>query len=147
MAVPAFGFSVGDFITRINLAIDVVNACRDTGRVSSQYEKTLVEFKAYLAILRRLQDPTVSTNAVVNSLASSCEGPVNDFMAKVEKYKASLAKSTVSSMHTFPRKAQWALVAKKAVDELKSLIAVPLCAISVELVLENRSVYYLINHP
>ena len=144
MAVPAFGFSVGDFIMGINLAIDVVKACSDTGGASSQYERTLAEFKAYLAILRRLQDPTVSTNAVVNNLASSCEGPVNDFMAKVEKYKASLAKSAVCSMHTFPRKAQWALVAKKAVGELKSSIAVPLCAISVELVLENRSVYCLI---
>ena len=93
MVVP-FGFSIGDFIDGINIAIDVVKACTDTGGASSQYERVLVELETYLALLRKLQDSSVPTTTEVNRLASSCEQPVRQFLTKVEKYRRSLAKPT-----------------------------------------------------
>ncbi len=147
MVAPVFGFSVGDFIAGINIAIDVIKACKDTGGASSQYERALVEFETYLALLRKLQDPNVPTTAEINRLASSCEHPVQQFVTKIEKYKCSLAKSAGSgdSVHqtfrylrTFPRKAQWAMVAKKAVEELRLAIGPQLSAIGVLMELESR---------
>lgn len=147
MAAPIFGFSVGDFIAGINIAIDVIKACKDTGGASSQYESVLVEFEAYLALLHKLQDPNVPRGAEINKLASSCEQPVKQFVTKIEKYRSSLAKSagpydsihqTARYLRTFPRKAQWAMVVKKTVDELRLGIGPHLSAIGLLIELERR---------
>lgn len=147
MAAPIFGFSVGDFIAGIKIAIDVIKACKDTGGASSQYESVLVEFEAYSALLHRLQDPNIPTSIEINRLASSCEQPVKNFVAKIEKYRSSLAKSagpydsihqTARHLRTFPRKAQWAMVAKKTVDELRLGIGPHLAAIGLSIELESR---------
>ncbi len=151
MVVPPFGFSVGDFIDGINVAIDVIKACKDTGGASSQYERVLVEFETYLALLRKFQDPNVPTTAEINRLASSCEQPVQRFMTKIEKYRHSLAKSagshdpihhTIRHLRTFPRKAQWAIVAKKTVEELRLGIGPQLSAIGLLIELESRRVAF-----
>ena len=147
MVVPPFGFSIGDFIDGINSAIDVVKACKDAGGASSQYERVLVEFETYLALLRKLQDPNVPTTAEINRLASSCEEPVRQFLTKVEKYRCSLAQpagsrdsihQTARYLRTFPRKAQWAVVAKKTVEELRLGVGPQLSAIGLLIELESR---------
>ena len=147
MAAPIFGFSVGDFIAGINIAIDVIKACKDTGGASSQYAGVLVEFEAYLALLHKLQDPNVPRSTEINNLASGCEQPVKQFVTKIEKYRSSLAKSagpydslnqTARFLRTFPRKAQWAMVAKKTVDELRLGIGPHLSAIGLLIELESR---------
>ena len=152
MVVPPFGFSVGDFISGINVAIDVIKACKDTGGASSQYERVLVEFETYLALLRKLQDSSVPTTAEMTRLASSCEHPVQQFVTKIEKYRRSLAKSagshdsvhhTARSLRTFPRKAQWAVVAKKTVEELRLGIGPQLSAIGLLVELESRRVAFV----
>ena len=153
MVVP-FGFSIGDFIDGINIAIDVVKACTDTGGASSQYERVLVELETYLALLRKLQDSSVPTTTEVNRLASSCEQPVRQFLTKVEKYRRSLAKPTGShyfihqtarNLRTFPRKAQWAIVAKKTVEELRLGIGPQLSAIGLLIELESRRVAFVLS--
>ena len=147
MAAPIFGFSVGDFIAGINVAIDVIKACKDTGGASSQYDSVLVEFEAYSALLHRLQDLNVSTSIDINRLASSCEQPVKQFLTKVEKYRSSLAKSagsydsihqTARYLRTFPRKFQWAMLVKKTVNELRLGIGPHLAAIGLSIELESR---------
>ena len=149
MAAPVFGFSVGDFIAGINIAIDVIEACKDTGGASSQYERVIVEFETYLALLRKLQDANVPTTAEINRLASSCERPVQQFMTKIEKYRYSLTMPasshdffhyTAHHIRTFPRKAQWATVAKKAVEELRLGVGPQLSAIGLLIGLESRRV-------
>ena len=152
MVVPTFGFSVGDFIAGINIAVDVIKACKETGGASSQYEGFLVEFEAYLALLRKLQDANVPTTAEINRLASSCERPVQQFVTKIQKYRCSLTKPadshdfvqyTAHHLRTFPRKAQWATVAKKSVEELRSGIGPQLSAIGLLIELENRQVAFI----
>ena len=154
MVVPLFGFSVGDFIAGVNIAIDVIKACKDTGGASSQYERVLVEFETYLALLRKLQDPNVPTTAEINRLASSCEQPVQQFVTKIEKHRRSLAKSagshdpvhhTARYLRTFPRKAQWAVVAKKTVEELRLGIGPNLSAIGLLIELESRRVAFVLS--
>ena len=151
MVVPAFGFSVGDFIAGINIAIDVVKACKDTGGASSQYESVLVEFETYLTLLHKLQDSSIPTTAEVNRLASSCKQPVQQFLTKIEKYRCSLSQPTGShhfvhhtarNLRTFPRKAQWAVMAKKTVEELRLGIGPQLSAIGLLIELESRRVAF-----
>ena len=151
MVVPTFGFSVSDFIAGINVAIDVIKACKDTDGASSQYERVLIEFETYLALLRKLQDPNVPTTAEINRLASSCEQPVQQFRTKVEKYRCSLAHPTGShnfvhhtarKLRTFPRTAQWAVVAKKTVEELRLDIGPKLSVIGLLIALESRQVAF-----
>ena len=151
MVVPPFGFSVGDFIDGINIAIDVIKACKDTDGASSQYERVLVEFETYLIILRKLRDPSVPATAEVIRLASSCEQPMQQFVTRIEKYRRSLAKSagphdpvhhTARYLRTFPRKAQWAVVAKKTVEELRLGIGPQLSAIGLLNELESRRVAF-----
>ena len=153
MVFPPFGFSVGDFITGINTAVDVIKACKDTDGASSQYEGVLVEFETYLGLLRKLQDSSVPKTTEVNRLASSCEEPVRQFLTKVEKYRCSLAKPTGSqdfvhhtarNLCTFPRKAQWAIVAKKTVEELRLGIGPQLAAIGLLIALESRQVAFVL---
>ena len=148
MVVP-FGFSIGDFVNGINTAIDVIRACKDAGGASSQYDRVLVEFETYIALLRKLQDSSISTSAEINRLASSCEEPVRYFLTKIEKYRCSLAKpagshdsihQTARNLRTFPRKAQWAIVAKKTVEELRLGIGPQLSAIGLSIELESRRV-------
>ena len=153
MVVPTFGFSVGDFIAGINIAVDVIKACKDTGGASSQYKRVIVEFEAYLALLRKLQDANVPTTAEINRLASSCERPVQQFVTKIEKYRRSLTKpvsshdsvhDTARHLRTFPRKAQWATVAKKSVEELRLGIGPQLSAIGLLIELESRRVAFFL---
>ena len=152
MVVP-FGFSIGDFIDGISVAIDVIKACKDTGGASSQYERVLVEFETYLIVLRKLQDPNVLASTELNRLASSCEQPVRQFLTKVEKYRCSLAKQadsqdfvhdTARNLRTFPRKAQWVIVAKKTVEELRLGIGPQLSAIGLLIELESRQVAFVL---
>ena len=149
MVVPPFGLSIGDFIDGINTAIDVIRACKDAGGASSQYERVLVEFETYLAILRKLQDTIVPATTEVNRLASSCEQPVRQFLTKLEKYGRSFARPrgshdfvhhTARNLCTFPRKAQWAVVARKTVEELRLGIGPQLSAIGLLVELENTRV-------
>ena len=152
MVVP-FGFSIGDFIDGINIAVDVVKACKDADGASSDFVRVLVEFETYLALLRKLQDASVPTTTEVNRLASSCEKPIRQFRTKVERYRCSLAKptesqdfvhQTVRNLRTFPRKAQWAIVAKKTVEELRLGIGPQLSAIGLLIELESRQVAFLL---
>ena len=153
MVVPPFGFSVGDFISGINIAIDVIKACKDADEASSQYERVLLEFETYLTILRKLQDPNVPASTEINRLASNCEQPMRQFLTKVEKYRCSLTKPTGSqdfvhhtarNLRTFPRKAQWAIVAKKTVEELRLGIGPQLAAIGLLIELESRQVAFVL---
>ena len=150
MVVPPFGFSVGDFIDGINIAIDIIEACKDTGGASYQYQRVLVEFETYLTLFHKLQDSSIPT-AEVNKLASSCEQAVQQFVTKIEKYRRSLAKPTGSHdfvhhtarhLRTFPRKAQWAVVGKKTVEELRLGIGPQLSAIGLLIELESRRVAF-----
>ena len=145
MVAPAFGFSVGDFITGIEAAIDVIKACRETGGAVSQYGQTLAEFQAYLSTFRRLQDPQVATTAEIISIARNCEGPIQRFMKKVEKYQDSLTTTGTStggglvhSVRKFPRKAQWAVRASKEIEKLRAGLGPPLSTIGLLLDLELR---------
>ena len=147
MVVPAFGFSVGDFITGIEAAIEVIKAYRETRGAISQYRQTPAEFQAYLSTFRRLQDPQVATTAEIISIARNCEGPIQCFMKKVEKYQDSLTTTGTStggglvhSVRKFPRKAQWAVRASKEIEKLRAGLGPPLSTIGLLLDLELRYV-------
>jgi hypothetical protein len=99
MASPGFGFSVGDFIAAIEIAIAVVEACKESGGAVAQYERTQAEFQAYPSLFHRLQDPDISISPGISSLIQICEGSVIDYMAKIASYQSSLSR-TPSTQHS-----------------------------------------------
>ncbi|CAD6582456.1 MAG: hypothetical protein ASARMPRED_000970 [Alectoria sarmentosa] len=52
---PAFGFSVGDFISAIGLVKRVIKAFKDTGGASPEYQLVVIELKGLKDILRHLE--------------------------------------------------------------------------------------------
>ena len=146
MASPGFGFSVGDMIIAMKLAIDVVKACKESGGAKSQYERALVEFQAYLNLLNRLQDQNMLTTADIGKLVRNCEDPIQEFMTKLAKYRDRLSeiprsdhfgRHVLQSIRALPRQAQWALFAEKEVEKLRIGLGPSLSAIGLLLALDQ----------
>ena len=147
MAAPTFGFSVGDFIAAIELAIEVYKACRETGGAESESKRVLVELRAYIALLQRLQGSPNETSKEIGELVSVCQIPVQEFCAKMERkweccnasaISRNSIKNTLRSAKAFLRKVDWALFDAEEVERLKTQIAPPLSAIVLLLALELR---------
>ena len=145
--MPTFGFSIGDFIAAIELAIEVYKACRETGGAQSKSELTLVELRAYITLLQRLQGSQNEASKEINGLVSSCQIPVQEFCAKLERkwercnasaISKNPTKNTLRAMKVFWRKVDWALFDAKEVERLRTQIAQPLSAIGRLLDLELR---------
>ncbi|KAK4693216.1 hypothetical protein P7C71_g4137, partial [Lecanoromycetidae sp. Uapishka_2] len=149
MASPGFGFSVGDTIAGLEVAVNVYKACKEIDGASDQFQRVVVELQIYIAILRRLQDTQYSTISDIQRLAQVCEAQVQTFLAKISKYEAGFAKESsssrslknaVTSVKGFPRKAQWAIVAHKEVEKLKNGLDTSFTALAILLNLDLRSV-------
>ena len=147
MAAPTFGFSIGDFIAVIQLAIEVYEACKETGGAQSKSKLVLVELRAYIALLQRLKGSQSEETKEINELVSICHIPVQEFCAKMERKwepcnpsatSTNSIKNTLWSMKVFLRKVDWALFDAKEVEKLKTQIAPPLSAIGRLLDLELR---------
>ena len=146
MASPGFGFSVGDIIAGIGLAVKVCKACKDTGGAFDQFEHIMVELEAYQAVLQRLQNAQYSTMPEIEKFAAQCMIPVQTFRGKIAKYESAFTESpsspgrslkdVIQSFKVFPRRAQWALIAIKEVKELRAALQLPLSTLGVFLGLD-----------
>ena len=147
MAAPIFGFSIGDFIAIIELAIDVYKACRETGGAQYKSKLVLVELGAYIALLQRLQGCNNEASEEIKELVSICQIPVQEFYAKMKgkwegcntsAISTNPVKNTLRSTKMFWRKVEWALFDAEEVERLRTQIAQPLSAIGRLLDLELR---------
>ncbi|KAF6220078.1 hypothetical protein HO133_003209 [Letharia lupina] len=92
---PAFGFSVGDFISAIGLVKRVTKALKETGGAPTDYQLVVIELKGLKSILRHLETlkPTEDNVTHINAIrgmAVACQLPLRDFMLKLEKYESTL---------------------------------------------------------
>ena len=149
MATPGFGFSIGDFIAGIEVAIKIYQAFKETGGAASESNVVLTELRAYISLLQRLQDSYQYKTPEVNDLLSTCQVPIQEFCTKIERKwvrPAGPVSSTstihfekfLRSMEAVPRKMKWALFDSKAVEKLRMRIAPPLFAIGLILDVESR---------
>lgn len=92
---PAFGFSVGDFISAIGLVKRVTKALKETGGAPTDYQLVVIELKGLKSILRHLEalKPTKDNVTHINAIggmALACQLPLRGFMVKLEKYESTL---------------------------------------------------------
>lgn len=114
-----FGFSVGDFITGIQLVRDVITSLQASGGPSSEYqalamelfslEPALLEVKA----LKSLDDQPKKLKAL-KWAASRCQHTIDRFMTKIQKFQSSLTtQGSGSRWRDGLRKIQWACVRRR----------------------------------
>ncbi|KAI9783622.1 MAG: hypothetical protein M1816_001213 [Peltula sp. TS41687] len=141
--VPAFGFSVGDFISAINLVKKVSKALKTAGGASSDYQLVSIELRGLKHVLRQLEalEPTEDNVSHVNAIrgmALACQLPLRDFLAKLEKYETSMGPfANRISLLGAHHKAKWALSMAEDVEKLRALVAGKV--ISINLLLATHS--------
>ncbi len=150
---PAFGFSVGDFISAISksgrthhtnvkhmlrkatdLITKITKALKETGGASSEYQDAVIELNGLKTTLR---DNIGHVNAI-RGMAFACQLPLRDFQTKLEAYEASLGPwEQSSSIRRVGRKTKWAVIFTAEVDKLRALVAAK--QISINLLLSMQT--------
>ncbi|KPI45917.1 uncharacterized protein AB675_752 [Cyphellophora attinorum] len=125
MSGPAFGFSVGDFVTAIEATTTIIKALKQTGGASSRYIQVLQRLQSLRRILDELESfqPSDSDSAYVNAIrgaARAAKFPLDDFLAKMEKYEPALNPTNRASIsRRAPRSVKWALWVEEEVEKLQ----------------------------
>lgn len=128
MPTPVFGFSVGDFIACIKLAIEVYQACKQAGKATAEYQSVREELVAYLHVLEVIQDSPEVVTPEINSHISACQVAVQDFCTNSkEQWDFSSHPSAPSNsisllpvcIKTAYRRTHWALSGAEAVDKFR----------------------------
>jgi hypothetical protein len=132
--VPAFGFSVGDFIAAAGklchpyvwcafsislpvtgLIAKVTKAFRDKAGAAFEYQLVQIELEALARTLKHLEalEPNESNIAHLNAIrgmALTYRIPLQGFLEKIEKFERRMgAFSMDRSAKAFGRKSQWAI--------------------------------------
>jgi hypothetical protein len=135
MAAPAFGFSAGDFVSAVKLIVDITKALRNTGGAAGHYLEVLTDLNLLKDVLSHLQQQSGATrqrssNAFAEHARKQADltlSTLANFLDLISKFDASLGAQRSSAWYRgVVRKAQWALVYSKHVDDLRSRIGTQL---------------------
>lgn len=137
MVTPAFGFSAGDFIAAINLVIKISKSLRDSNGASVEINSLLLELHQLQLVLEQLRDlppessPTPSHVNALRGMALTVQIPLQDFLGKMEKYKAAAkVDSTSSRWSRAGRKIKWAVIMQEDVTRLRAIVTMKIVSIS-----------------
>ncbi|CZR45357.1 uncharacterized protein FPRO_15468 [Fusarium proliferatum ET1] len=132
MTVPAFGFSAGDFVSAVNLIVDITKALNNTGGAAEDYLQVLADLNLLKDVLSHLQQQQTgrtrqrSSNPFAEHARKQADltlSTLANFLDLISKFDASLGPQRTSAWYRgVGRKAQWALVYSKHVDDLRSRI-------------------------
>ncbi|MCJ1456069.1 hypothetical protein MMC28_006426 [Mycoblastus sanguinarius] len=148
---PAFGFSIGDIISAINLIRKISKALKETGGASSAYQDAIIELEGLKHALQQLEafEPTEDNISHVNAIrgmALACKLPLQDFMTKLEKYESSLgAWAYRNPRSTIGRKARWAVSFGQEVEKFRALVAAKQISINLLLTMHCSQTFSSIN--
>jgi hypothetical protein len=138
MATPAFGFSVGDFISAIILIKKVSQALRDSGGAAEDYQCLLRELQQLQLLLEQLRDlPATSSSSMnhynaVRGMAYQVEVPLRAFVEKLRSYYNRLGQpNDRSNWRTIKSKVQWAVSMREEVREMRTVVTMKIVSISV----------------
>ncbi|CAG8954558.1 hypothetical protein HYFRA_00004475 [Hymenoscyphus fraxineus] len=113
--VPAFGFSVGDFIQLVDLCTRISKALRNTAFVaSSEFQHVMLELGALQKILSQLAALTPNEHNIhhvnaIRGMALACQVPLQEFLVKIEHYENPLGLWARTSLNVAAKKAKWAV--------------------------------------
>jgi hypothetical protein len=128
MALPAFGFSAGDFIAGLTLIAQVSSALKDAGGAAKEYQGTVAELEAFGSIIEHIKGLKVPEHNLpyinaVRGIALTCHPPLEEFLTRMEKFRKSLEEGTTrSKFMTAPRKAQWSVFMSGEIPKLRAVI-------------------------
>lgn len=125
MPVP-FGVSIGDFIACIGLIKTVTESLREAHGSAAQYRgliSSLANLEFALIRVRDLRILDQALKAALHRVALECRSSLTTFLAKIDRYKSSLASSSSNNhFKTTFRKVQWAIFAKEDIDQLQTVV-------------------------
>src|ERR1700733_11680502 len=122
MGTP-FGFSVGDFITGINLVRDIIKALRDNTGSQKEYLELITELRGLELALEQVkalhaQQQQDAQRAVLAEAVSDCQKSIECFLRGIGKYHKHLhLGGSTNKWKDGLRKVQWHLCKS---DELNS---------------------------
>ena len=145
MAAPVFGFSVGDFITGIQLTRDLIKALNESAGAKATYRRLITELLNLDDALNRVRhlkvDGTHNTQRIaLEQVAVQCQSSITEFLRKSEKFKTTLgtgpgassgtldtasqppSTSSPSKWRSTMHKIQWALLKDGEIQVLRTQI-------------------------
>ncbi|KAF3040939.1 hypothetical protein E8E12_007860 [Didymella heteroderae] len=133
----SFGIAVGDFIAVSKLVSDIVSSLQSVGSARSEYQELIRELEALSTALRHLDrlehTPVTAANvASVKYAALSCRHPLEEFLAKVQKFEKDLGPRRMSSKwQATTSKLKWSFGQKDNVKRLQTYLDVHIGTINI----------------
>jgi len=128
LPLPGFGFSVGDFISGLELIRQLIKALEDSSGSSKEYRDLIRELysleRALLEVKHLNVDDSLQPqkNAVIQA-AVQCQETISVFLSQIAKYQPSLRTGgSGGSWRDRLRKIQWALCRKDDVQRFRAQI-------------------------
>jgi hypothetical protein len=90
-----FGFSVGDFVTALELVGTVIDALRESGEASTQYRELvcqLLNLETALLRVKRLElhESQRTESVELHNAVSRCQKTIDEFLKTIQKYQPHL---------------------------------------------------------
>jgi hypothetical protein len=145
MVAPAFGFSVGDFVSAIQLIGKVNKALKDTGGAEDDFRSLFLELSQLQIVLEQLRDlpesssPSQSHLNAVKGMALAVQIPLREFLEEIDKFKIAFGnpKGHFIQLRQAGRKTQWAVTMQDKVTKIRGILTMKIVTISVLLALPN----------
>ncbi|KFZ17231.1 hypothetical protein V502_04663 [Pseudogymnoascus sp. VKM F-4520 (FW-2644)] len=132
----SFGWSVGDLIAGLEVAIRIASALQDSGGAADKYRQTTTYLLSLSTVVHQLHPPPPGLLAIapdVQSVHAALQAFHSKLSAKFEKSLGSSASDWVARVRSSPRKVEYALFMEKQVEALRVKLDVPLKAINLAL--------------
>jgi hypothetical protein len=142
MSGPAFGFSVGDFLTAGKLIVNITKALKEAGGASDEYRSLVQELGLLERILKRLQTKggTGDISAVITQQANLTLATLSGFLKTISKFDAALGKQAPSAWrHGTGRKAQWAVAYAEDIEKFRVKVGTHLNQLNLLLQLQTNT--------
>ena len=134
----AFSVSIGDFITTIDLIIEILGALDKTRGAAPQFQDLMATFESLKGALKATD--AVDSNSDISAAIKRTEGSIECFLGKIEKYQPSLrVGGSKNKWKDAIRKIQWSLYQKDDVNNFRSEISLQVN--SIQLLLLNACRY------
>lgn len=117
------------------MCIKISKALKSTGGSASEYQHVVLELENLQHVLSHLQalEPNASNVNHVNAIrgmALACMLPLQDFLAKIKKYEATMGAFASRSIKGAADKTKWAVYIAEEVQKLRTLISAKVLSIT-----------------
>lgn len=130
--VPAFGFSVGDFVAVATLVWKISQALSDASEDSKLYRELQLELSAFQGVFVQFQQAVVNAATLpqdhvtrAKEVLAQIERLTNDFNNHMEKFKGlsnSAEKDRTKKSVALRKRVSWTLYGKKPIQQFREAI-------------------------